>query len=270
MNILILTAGNVSKIEGFVREGVTTASFNDVSFDSQKAELFVLGQDIKNFSIIYFRVVGKSLEIATLVANYAVKNNIKLVDNLYSNTLLMPISLAKSLEIRKLLEAGIKIPRTVFGSFSGLDFPYVVKSTSGQKAREVWMVKNPEELEVLKTNKFVKGKFYFAQELIPNAERVRVLVVGDKAIGAIKRQTKWNKTEIKETLNPIPDDLGELAVNSAKAVDLQVCGVDILINSKTQEKFIIEANAAPAWKGISKHCSINVEDEIIKYIQTKI
>ena len=270
VNILILTSGNISKLDNFKgRDGVTLGSFSDINYSSDSPDLYHKSDILNQFSIIYFRMVGKSLEIATLVANYAVKNNIKLVDSMYSNSLLMPISLGKSLEMFKLQEMGIKIPHTVFGSFDGLEFPYIVKSTSGQKAREVWLVKNQEELDELK-NKFEKGKHYFAQELVPNARRIRVLVVGDKAIGAIVRETKWNKDDTKLTLDPIPEDIEKLAVLSAKAVGLDISGIDILVNSVTNEMFVIEANAAPAWKLINKYCNVNVEDEIIKYIQTKI
>jgi len=273
-SILIITSGNVSKITDFERDGVTLASFRDVSYSSENQELFVNGEDIKNFGVIYFRMVGKSLEIATLVANYAKENGIQIVDRMYENTQLLPISLGKALEMKKLNQAGIQIPRTVFpagiegsGDFSKLNFPYVVKSKTGQKAREVWLVKNDEDLEKIKTVKFEKHKFYFAQELIQNAERVRVLTVGGKAIGAIKRSTKWNKSELKETLSPIPEDIAKLAVDSANAVNLDISGIDILINSETNEKYIIEANAAPAWKLINKYCGIKVEDEIIKFLQ---
>lgn len=273
--ILILTSGNVSKLDNFKEvspiDGVeiTLSSFSDINYDTSNEGLRVGKVDLKLFNVIYFRLVSKSLEIATLVTNYAIKNNIKLVDELYSSSLLLPMSLGKSIEMRKLHEAGISIPRTLFGTFEGLEFPFIVKSTSGQKAREVWMVKNQEELDALKL-KFEKGKFYFSQELVPNAERVRVLVIGDRAVGAIKRQTKWNKSEAKETLATIPTEIAELAVNSAKAVGLDISGVDILVNSQTKEMFVIEANAAPAWKLINKYCGIKVEDEIIKYLQTKI
>ena len=278
VKILILTSGNVSKIDNFKdREGVTLGSFSDINYSSDSPDLKHKAYGLKQFDVIYFRMVGKSLEIATLVANYAVKNNIKLVDKLYSDTLLMPVTLAKSIEMRMLYEAGISIPKTVFpagGSaiddFSKLEFPYVVKSTSGQKAKEVWLVNNQEELDRLKSTKYEKGKFYFAQALVSNAERIRVLVIGDKAVGAIKRHTKWNKSHVKETLSPIPEDIVKLAVDSARAVGLDISGVDILVDSKTNEMFVIEANAAPAWKLINKYCNVTVENEIIKYIQTKI
>lgn len=270
--ILILVSGNISKLDGFKdQEGVTLASFKDVCYISDDDKLFLRsGEDIKDFNVIYFRLVSKSLEVATLVANYAVKNNIKLVDELYSNSLLLPMSLGKSIEMRKLQQAGIRIPKTVFGDFSKLEFPFVVKSTSGQKAREVWMVKDQEELDKLKAEKFEKGKFYFAQELIPNAERVRVFVLGDRALGAIRRPTKWNKVEVKVTLNPIPQEIADIAINAAKAVGLDISGVDILVNSQTNEMFVIEANAAPAWKLMNKYSGLVIEDEIIKYLQTKV
>lgn len=277
VKILILTSGNISKLDDFKdKDGITLGSFSDINYNSDSPNLKFKDEDLKSFSLIYFRVVGKSLEIATLVAGYAVKNNIKLVDDLYSNTLLMPMSLAKSIEMRKLYEAGIKIPKTVFpaggsaiGDFSKLDFPYIVKSTSGQKAREVWLVKDQNELEILRA-KLDSHKLYFAQEVIPNARRIRALVVGDKVIGAIMRQTKWNKDQTKQTLIPIPEDVANLAMSAAKAVGLNISGIDILVNSQTNEMFVIEANAAPAWKLINKYCNVSVEDEIIKYLSSKI
>ncbi len=271
VKILILTSGNVAKLDGFKNiEGVVLASFRDINYSSDSNSIKVKSTDLKDFDAIYFRMVGKSLEIATLVANYAVENNVKLIDVMYSNSLLMPISLGKSLEMYRLNEKGIKIPKTLFGTLDGLEYPYIVKSTSGQKAREVWLVNNKEELDKLKAEKFVKNKHYFIQALVPNARRIRALVVGDKVIGAIVRHTKWNKDHTKITLNPVPDDVETLAVASAKAVGLDISGIDILVDNETKEMFVIEANAAPVWKLINKYCNVSVENEIIKYIQTKI
>jgi len=269
--ILILTSGNVAKLDEFKKfDGVDLGSYRDINYDSSLDELRFKNVDLRIYKLIYFRMVGKSLEIATLVANYAVKNGIKLVDEMYSNSLLMPISLGKSLEMFRLKEKGISIPKTVYGDFTNIQFPYIVKSTSGQKAREVWLVRDQEELDKLKQTKFEKGKHYFSQALIPNARRIRVLVVGDKAVAGIVRHTKWFKDHTKITLDPIPEDVAKLAVDSAKAVGLNISGIDILVNSETNEMFVIEANAAPAWKLINKYCKVNVEDEIIKYLQHRI
>lgn len=268
-NILVLTSGKVTKLDGF-NDSVDKGSFSDINYVSGTDSLKFKGIDLKEYKVIYFRMVGKSLEVATLITDYAVKYGVKIVDSMYETSRLLPISLGKSLEMRKLDEKGIKIPKTVFGQdFTSLMFPYVVKSTTGQRAREVWLVKDEEELLILKS-KLDKSKFFFAQELIPNARRIRVLVIGGRAVGAIIRHTKWNKDETKDTLNPIPVNIAKLAVDSAKVVDLNVAGIDILVNSLTNELFVIEANAAPSWKLINKYCGVIVEDEIIKYLQTKV
>lgn len=262
-NILILTSGKVSKLDTF-SDTVDKASFDDVWFDSESKDLKLKSKNLNNYKVIYFRMVGKSLEIATLVSDFARKNNIKIVDKVYADSILMPSSLGKAVEIKKLIEANVPIPKTVFGKFDELSFPYVVKSTTGQKAREVWLISSEKDYYPKE-----KNKIYFAQEFIPNAHRIRLLVIGNKVIGAIKRQTKWNKDETKETLNPIPKDMEKLTLLATHAVDLDICGVDLLID-KNNKLYVIEANAAPSWKLINKYCGLSVEDEIIKYLQKKI
>lgn len=274
MNILILTGGPKIKLEEFAKRGIDTASFMDISFQSGKKILEVdvngIRNDLNKYDLIYFRMVGKSLEVATLVASYAKENGIKIVDGIYTDSNLMPITLAKSVEMFKLSKAGIPIPKTAFGDFSSLKFPFVVKSTTGQKSREVWLAKDIQELEKIKQEKYEKGKFYFAQEFIPNSIRIRALVIGDKVVGALVRETKWNRGHERQTLNPIPVEISDLALKASRASGIEICGVDILKSEISGQMWVIETNAAPAWKLINKNCKVVVEDEIIKYLQTKV
>lgn len=258
-DILILTSGKVSKLEGFP-ENVDKKSFDDLSWND--AGLKVSGDELTKYRLIYFRLVGRSLEVAALVANYAKAHGIKIIDRLYESDLAYPTSLSKLSELVKLKDAGVPIPTTTFNKL--LTFPYVLKSTSGKKGREAWLITKEEDKPLLD-----KNKNYFAQELIPNAKRIRVLVVGDRVMGAIVRQTKWNKDETKETLNPVPQDLVDLSLAASKAVNVQICGVDILTN-ETGKYWVIEANAAPAWNLINKYCGVKVEDEITKYLQQQL
>ncbi|MFV1917377.1 MAG: RimK family alpha-L-glutamate ligase, partial [Patescibacteria group bacterium] len=118
---------------------------------------------------------------------------------------------------------------------------------------------------------------FFAQKLIQASQRVRVLVVGEKALGAISRPTKWRKRWTKkvkveypegkkETLVPVPEKYAKIAVDATKATYLDVAGVDILEEDKTNNLYIIEANAAPSWNLIKKEVGIDVEREILKYL----
>lgn len=267
-NILMLTSGNVSRLDNFKNFDVTLGSFNDINFVLGSGKVNLKEQDLTDFKLIYFRFIGKSFEVASLVANFARENGIQIVDKIYEKSRLLAPSLGKSLELLKLSQTDIPMPKTVFGNLSKLPFPFVVKSTTGQRAKEVWLINSEIEMKDL-SQKLDKHKFYFAQEFISNAKRIRTLVVGEKVVGGIVRQTKWNKDETKETLNPISQEIVDLSIKTAKAVNLDICGVDILTNP-TGKYWVIEANAAPSWNLINMYCGVNVENEIIKYLQTKI
>jgi ribosomal protein S6--L-glutamate ligase len=65
----------------------------------------------------------------------------------------------------------------------------------------------------------------------------------------------------------VTDELKELALLSAKAVSLDIAGIDILKEDKTGKLYVIEANAAPSWKAMAKDTGINIEREILKYLR---
>jgi len=282
--ILVLTSGNISKIEAF--EGAEKASFDDINFSSESRKVLVGNKDLKNFDTIYFRLVGRSLEIASLVSDYAKKNNIKVVDRVYTDSGVFPITQSKAMEMKKLSDAGVAIPKTFFGSLvaiqnnSSFKPPFVIKSTSGRRGREVYCPKNQKELKelVAKLQKEEKeGKRFFAQEFIPSEDRVRLLVVGGNVIGAIRQYTKWRKrlgsykpeedgAKISEFI--FNAKLENLALSAVSAAGLDVCGVDVLFDQKTKKAYVIEANAAPSWNLINKYCGVSVESEILKFLQT--
>jgi glutathione synthase/RimK-type ligase-like ATP-grasp enzyme len=293
--ILIVVGGKKDKIEVFgavakkLGLDVALATFSEINFDSQfPYRLKVDRRDLAGFDLIYIRMVGKRLEDATLLVNFANQNRIKIVDRLYQKALFIPSSIIKSQETARMIEKGIPIPATIYGNLSYLKinvpkflaFPFVVKNTIGRKAREVWLVENKTQMTKLTRSLLPKekeGSRFFAQEFIRASKRIRVLVIGGKAVGAVVRGTKWRRiilgkkkgeelTEIKESLTPVPVKYSNLATSAAKAANLDIAGIDILEADGSGELYVIEANAAPAWKLISKYCSVNVEEEILKYL----
>lgn len=292
--ILVIVGGSKAKIKPFLKAGVnlninvSIASFSELTFTSTSKgiRLRVEAGDLRDFSAIYIRMVGKRLEDATLVCRYAKRHGVKLIDTLYNDAHLLPTSLGKSVEMMRLIENGIPLPKTIFGSVEylrqhaprELGFPLVIKSTTGKKAREVW---SPEletgfvELMDKLSLKEKEGMRFFAQEFVPASERVRVFVLGGKALAAIVRPTKWRKRfgtneGRKMALNPIPEPDKRLAIIASKALQLDIAGVDIVRNDITKKGYILEVNAAPSWKALSKDTGINIEEEILKFIVSKI
>ncbi len=296
--ILIITGGRISKIEPFIEPAkklginLTIASFYDLEFqDGSDYVLKVLGEDVSSFDTIYIRMVGKRLEEASLLVGYAKSKGVKLIDRLYEEAYMMPISLSKAIELSILIKNKIPVPRTYFGSLANIKskasgivgFPFVLKSTSGKKAREVWFPRTPEELDVLireLKKEEREGKRFFAQEFTKASQRVRVFVLGGRALGAITRPTKWRKQFIEKTngefpegekmaLAPIPEKYSSLAIAAARVVGLDIAGVDLAEEDISGKIVVWEVNSAPAWKLIAKDTGINIEEEILKWIQTR-
>lgn len=295
--ILIITGGNKSKIEAFndvartLKLPIYCSSFSELKFSNVipgEIQMFVGRYHVESFGLIYIRLIGKRLEKASLLVRYARQKGISIVDALYNDEQMMPSSVAKSVESLKLLQAGISMPKTIFGSVAilkrlgerQLGFPYVIKSTSGRKAREVYAPKTKKELSMLYKElieREKKGEQFFAQEFVNATQRVRVFVIGDKVIAAITRPTKWRKRSIepvdgvypegeKRALDPVPENYVTLALSAAKAAGLDIGGVDIIEDVKNSKTYVIEANAAPSWKLVSKDTGLNVEELILKYL----
>ena len=293
--VLILTSGKKKKLTSFklskrdLAIDLTTASFDDIYSDSETHELLIKkGLAVSNFDVIYFRLVGKSLEKALLVASFAKKNRIQIVDKVYKNSRISAITQNKIMEMKALENAGLPIPKTFFGSLNQIakkctklfGFPFVIKSSTGSRGREVYSPKDAGDLKSLLTILSCEeklGKRFFAQEFIPTTKRIRILIVGSKTIGSISQLTKWRKRvsgympkeDEKKIEKYIPDSKMEsLAKSAVRAVGIDVAGVDILVDGKTGKSLVIEVNAAPSWKLIKKYCKVNVEYEILKFVSS--
>jgi RimK family alpha-L-glutamate ligase len=295
--ILILTSGSKRKLVPFKLAGnkidtpITTASFADIVYESSNTGVRLKsGEDIADFAIIYFRLVGKELETASLVADYAKKNGVKIVDKIYTNSQVFPVSQSKAQEMKDLSDVGIQIPRTFFGSLKEIaknspdmfGFPFVIKSTSGKKGKEVYLPKTREDLRRLIKKLIIEeksGKKFFSQEFINAVKRIRVMVIGGKVVGTITQLTRWRKKitsykpqadEAKIELYLADPEVKKLAIRATEAVGLDISGVDILKDEITGKLYVIEVNAAPSWKLVKKYCKVNIENEIIKYLQRQI
>jgi ribosomal protein S6--L-glutamate ligase len=297
--ILVITGGPVKKLDHFKLRSrqlglnVDFASFYDLSYilktQSKKYKLLVSGKDVKKYDLIYIRMVGKRLEDATLLVNYAKEHGVRVVDKVYLKSLGMPSTVSKAMEMHKLSSAGIRTPKTYYASLKKimenaekkLDFPFVIKATVGRKARNVWAPEKKKELKKLfeeLRKKEIKGMNFFAQKMIPSVKRIRILVVGNHALGGVVRSTKFRKRfqkkvkgqypdPVKITLNVVPRELEDISVKAAKACGLEVAGVDILVGREKEKMYVIEANAAPAWRLIKKYTKVDVEGEILKYLK---
>jgi ribosomal protein S6--L-glutamate ligase len=295
--ILVIVGGGKKHLASFIREGkklgckIKTASFSELEYRTGKGNpvLNIGGDDLASFSLIYIRLVGKRFEDVALLADYARQKKIIIVDRIYEKSLYIRLPLAKSLETKLLVQAGVPVPKSYFANLTKIKengpeifgFPFVIKGTVGKQGHAVWSPRNESELEELVEElhdyQKEKGGRFLAQEFIKASQRNRVLVIGGKAVAAITRPTRWRKrfTEKiggrypegrKEGLLPVPKDDAKLAIAAAKALSIDIAGVDIIREDATGKPYILEVNSAPRWKAIKRDTGVNVEKEILKFL----
>ena len=67
---------------------------------------------------------------------------------------------------------------------------------------------------------------------------------------------------------PVPEGDARLAVEAAGALDINIAGVDIIHEDATGRAYVLEVNSAPRWDSIAKDTGVNVESEILKFLDS--
>lgn len=297
--ILVLVGGGIKHVRPFHEAAeeldieVRTENLANLEYIPGSNLLTVSGQDISEFDAVYFRLVGRKYEEASLIVHYCREKNIKLVDNIFEKDGFIRLPLSKSIEARMMIAAGIPFPKTYFGRLSNIrknaprifGYPFVMKRTTGRQGHGIHYVTDEavldEKIEKLK-DKEKQGERYIVQEIIKASQRNRIFVVGDKAIAGITRPTGsrklWQERDdhgklppaVKSNLDPIPLEDERLAVSAAKAVGVDIGGADILTEDTTGKKYVLEVNSAPGWKSIKRDTGVFVEKEILEYILSRL
>lgn len=150
----------------------------------------------------------------------------------------------------------------------------VIKPLFGSQGKGVRKLPDNEALPV-PMQQFVDGVYYF-QQLIETADvshDYRVFVVGNKVISAMKRTgASWISNVASggscEAIQP-NEAMVQLALQAAKAVDIDYCGVDI-IQAVSGEYYVLEVNSIPAWRGLQSVTDFNIAEVLVDDFLDKI
>lgn len=187
--------------------------------------------------------------------------------------------------LQLLSRSGIPIPRTILGKFPvdvdlierELGFPVVVKVLRSTRGRGVLLCSDRaqfDDLASLLDDAKPGADFLFQKYVAASHGRdVRVLVVGGRAIAAMERRSSdggfksnisQGGTGVRYAMTPA---LRRLAERVARVLDLDVAGVDVLLDG--DDYLICEANSSPGFQGLEKACGISVPDEIFRAARTR-
>ena len=180
-------------------------------------------------------------------------------------------------------QAGVPTPkssliissRTVDEVINEFNFPVVVKLLGGAGGKGVILVKSKEEFIPIINAMERLHQVVAVEEFIKNpGEDHRLFVVGDQVVAAEIRKA-MREGEFRANIavggKPLPykpkEEEVEIAIKAAKAIGLEICGVDILPGVDGFR--MIEINDGPGLKGISKVSKKNLYKIIAKYIYEK-
>lgn len=166
-----------------------------------------------------------------------------------------------------LLRANVPVPDTIvsenmFSAYRAVrEFrEAVVKPLRGSMGYGVFRLNDPDiAMHVFSMMTNLNKPFYVQRYVEKRGGDYRVVVVGDRAIGAEFRRSENWKTNIAQGARPEPakltPELEELAVKSVKALGLEYGGVDI---AETDEGyFVFEVNPSMSWQGFKTATGIN-------------
>ena len=198
----------------------------------------------------------------------------------------------KSLTYLNLINKDIKMPKTVFSPLiyyhdiskddefvsyvlDTFSFPFIFKECFGSFGQQVYMINSEQELRD-RISKCGTWPFII-QEFIKESfgNDLRIYLVGDKIIGAMKRENKSGDFRANVELGgeaseyTINDAEANLAHKVKKELKLDFCGVDILFG-KDNEPILCEVNSNAYFVSFNKVLKLDVSEYILSYIKNTI
>lgn len=159
-----------------------------------------------------------------------------------------------------------------------IGFPCVVKLVTGSFGEGVYLCEKQRDYN--KLMEFIDNlgakKTMIVQEYLGErpGEDLRVLVIGGKVIGAMKRTAPEGDFRANITAGgtgepyQITDEIDYLARETARVLNLDIAGIDLLFDSRGFR--VCEANSNPGFNGFEKFCHVDVADLIAEYVKFKI
>jgi glutathione synthase/RimK-type ligase-like ATP-grasp enzyme len=247
---------------------VALARFADIIYevDGKNISITVAGidKDIKFFDLVYFRRAGGDYgsSAATLAAclNHL---NIRYFDTAFDNigslgskfTSYLRLSLAGLPTIPSFFCFQGHIETYKEKIISNLGLPLVAKELWIQRGEGVFLIKTKEDFDKLpKQSETGRDHEFMFQKFVESNEEYRILVLKD-TIGAFEEKIRTNPDEFRNNvalgareefldINKIPDDIKDISIKAAAALDIQLAGVDITVDKKGH-KWLLEVNRGP-------------------------
>ena len=252
-------ASQLQRTAGFPDVDVITVALENLIFEITSQGIArvtdsVSGVSLANASYVYMKSWAKMYEEAAALSNFLYYSNVPC-----SDTMARGMGVSKLASAFRLWGHGLPVPATVYARKSGnlalylakasdLGNPIIVKDIDGQKGQLNFLL---DKADVAQTVAKYPETSFICQEFIPNDGDYRVGVYFEEPSFVIKRRGSGNghlnntsaggTAELIE-LKDAPKGLLSMAASAAAAVELQVAGVDIIVDKRSKKPYILEVN----------------------------
>ena len=191
----------------------------------------------------------------------------------------LELCIDKYLTTVKLQRAGFSVPptmtcqdsETALQAFQALGSDVLVKPLFGSEGRGMLRVSDVDlAWRVFRTLERVQSVLYL-QQFVPHfGYDLRAFVLGGRILAAMKRSSEDWRTNVAQGGRAVPftltDEQRELALQVATALDVPMAGVDLL-PGKDGTCYVLELNAVPGWRRLSKVSRIDVASAVIGFVR---
>ena len=247
----------------------------EINIDSKNTEVLYKTKPLENYDCIYCR---GSYKYATLLRSLTYALN---------KECYMPLSPEsfttghdKFLTLVCLQKNNINVPRTYLTAKTSaakkliekIHYPAIIKIPSGTHGKGIMFADSIESAKSILDALEVFKQPYIIQEYIETKSTdIRAFVIGDKVVCSMKRIAA--KHELRANIHSggngepliLDEESKEIAIKSAKAINAEICGVDIL-QGANKKPVVIEVNISPGLQGITKVTKKNVALEIARFL----
>jgi ribosomal protein S6--L-glutamate ligase len=246
----------------------------EVNLGSSTPEMLYEGKPINKYDCIYpkgsFRY---SPLLRSLTAIYGSEVFIPFLPTTYTE------GHDKSITLSKMQKAKVPIPKTYLTSspaaakdiLGKVNYPIVMKFPQGTQGKGVMFADSKASASsMMDALSALKQPFLIQEYLDTGGTDIRALVVGNKVVAAMKRIAQQGEQRAnihaggKGEKVELSEEAEKIAVNAAKAIGAEICGIDML--ESVHGPKVIEANLSPGLQGISTTTHIDVADKIAKYL----
>jgi ribosomal protein S6--L-glutamate ligase len=249
----------------------------EISFTGKKEEILYKGELLPKYDAIYAK---GSYKYANLLSALTTMLSIHSYLPIYSSA--FTIAHDKLLTQLKLHSANIPMPKTFLTStveaakltLKKMNFPIIMKFPKGTQGKGVMFADSrASAMSILDAFDVLKQPVLIQEYIETGSCDIRAIVVGDKVVAAYKRistsddkRSNFHQDGVGEAIE-LDNKIKKIAIAAAKAIKVDVSGVDILESVKGP--VVIEVNISPGLQGVTKYTKIDVADKIAKFIYKK-